>query len=310
MFIRNTLYIDCDKRYCLDTTLDKHDTGHKRYTRCYHLPCAVISTAKARVIDGGRLLSLGSVGHSSRLRTLLSTNISSLGVRKQLGSTNCIGGVATCCQGGLSTILSHHPRCHHTSTNQDACAFRPMTRGDFGHKFAAFLLRKQATSVATFGAPGSLNRPIKVIGRVGNGSFAITNLGRLGGKSKLIFFGEGNRLRNFHIGQIRTGQIFPLSVPRLAPGAPLCHGFSRTFSGLLTGPSTRHGLSIRVRFLSGPFNFALYVRSRAKTQVVLARPFTGRLTHHRRRSGVQARLSGLKGAPFRTSGIIINLSRG
>ncbi len=95
MFIRNTLYMDCDNRYCISRRYFKHDTGHKRYTRFYHLGFSVISTSKHVVIRKGRLLSLGSVGHNRSLRHLLSTKIASLGVRKQLGSISCMAGIAT-----------------------------------------------------------------------------------------------------------------------------------------------------------------------------------------------------------------------
>lgn len=306
MFMRNTLYMDCDKRYCIDRTYFKHDTGQKRYTRFYHLTFSVMSTSNGSVMEGGRLLSLGSLGRDRRLRRLLSTKTSSLGVRKHLGSMSCIGGMATCCHRGLSAIFGHHGRCVHTSSKGIGLRFGPRLSGDFDHNFAGCFLFSEGGSVFSFSAPGSLKRRVKAIGRVHNGCLAMTKVGSFGGKSNIYFLSRANGLRKFHVGQIRGGGLFPRRVPQVGPHAVLCHGFSRRFRELVSHGSTREGVTIVLGLTRGGQNFALSLASRSSRDTDIILRERGRHTHAPRRSGLHARLKGLKGAPFRTSSVIVS----
>lgn len=306
--MRKTLYMDCDKRYCIDRTYFNHDTGQKRYTRFYHLDFSVMSTSKGAVTHNGRLLSLGSVGRDRGLRTLLSTNTSSLGVRKQLGSITCMGGIATCCHRGLSTVFGHHGRCVHTSSNAIHLTFHPRLSGDFDENFASCFLRKHAPSVFSFRAPGSLNRRVKIIGRMHNGCFAITNIGPFDGNSKLYCLSRTKGLRKFQMGHMRGGGLCPRRVPHLQPGAGLCHGFSRRFRQIVRGGSTRQGVTITVTLRRGGFKFALALASRSSGDVDIALPCRGTPTHAPRTRGLEGRLNGLKGAPFRLRHLSVSLS--
>lgn len=310
VFIRKTLYIDCDKRYCIDRTYFKHDTGQNRYTRFYHLPFDLISTRKQIVIGSGRLLSLGSLGRDSRLRTLLSTNTSSFGVRKQLGSISCMGGIATTCHQGLSTVFTHHGRCTHTSSKDYHCTFGPRLSGDFDQNFARCCLRKHAGSIFSFSAPGSLNRRVNAVGRTEKGCLAMTKLGSFGGNSKIYCVSRRNELRNFHVGQIRNGGLCPRRVPHVGPHAILCQGFSRRFRGVLTHGSSRHEVTISIQLASAPFKFTLALASRSSGDMALSLTHRGRPTHAPRRRGLGARLTGFNGAPFRTMHVSVSFTKG
>lgn len=83
VFIRNTLYVDISKRYCLSTVVNNEDKGEKLYTRPYHLP---FSTSG----DNDYSLDLGSLDLIHELTTVRNTNIFDLGVRNEVGHPRCI----------------------------------------------------------------------------------------------------------------------------------------------------------------------------------------------------------------------------
>lgn len=324
--------------YCTSRGYFNHSTGHNRYTRFYEVGFGLVSSGRGRVRRRHRLLSLGSLYRVSRLRRLTSTNTASFGVRKHLGSMGCIGGIITTCDQGLSRVITTGPSgCYETSFNHTIRDFRPGLGGAFGEKFAGCFLGKQRPSVTSFSAPGTVNRCINGIGRVENGiSFGITAITDFTGNSNLYFVGSRGRLRKFHMGHIRNGQLCPLHVPRrLHPNVTLCHGGSRTFRGVLSGGATDHGVPLRVEIAPrcSRTNTLRRILVRVNTSIgiprlssVAARNFLRgrlfcgvsrcscsfrtplRLTEHPRNSGVELRLDGVNGAVFRYSRIILTNS--
>lgn len=95
MFYRNTVYVNCSKTYRFSTLQHKQSTVHNSYARPYHLTCSLISRTKRDIITirKSHLLYPRSCLNVTRLPRLMSTNITSLGVRKHVGGPSCMFGI-------------------------------------------------------------------------------------------------------------------------------------------------------------------------------------------------------------------------
>lgn len=253
------------------------------------------------------ILSLKDLNQSANIEALIDAGITSLKIEGRLKDTDYVKNVTAHYRNLIDSILAKKPEYRKSSSGTVSLSFEPNPSRSFNRGFTSHFAAGRQLGQATINTQKAIGQYAGTVKYVSQNSFTLDSSIEIANDDGLCFFNKKNTLVGIKVNRVANGEIYPLDLNSIFPGAKVYRNSDKAFANLLSKNSAIRKVqcSLNAEIVATTITFTLIDEDDISTNLWCNFDFVDAIDPEKSRNSIETQLK--KTGDFPLSIVSVNI---
>ena len=204
-------------------------------------------------------LSLKDMNQSDELQSLIEAGATSFKIEGRLKDITYVKNVTAAYSELLNAFIARNPgQYERASRGHCTYTFKPDLRKSFNRGYTHYFLKGRQPDIASFDTPKAIGEYVGKVKEIRGNTLSVAGLSSFANGDGLCFLNDKRELEGFRVNKVEGNKLSLLKMPSsLRTGAALYRNNDQEFERLLSRPSAKRKIPVKMSFTETPIGYRL-----------------------------------------------------